>query len=286
MKLVTTTHLLTRRFGWEKTLDILKDAGFDAYDHLMYVSYEDMDTILSDEYAEKIKALKAHADKIGLPCTQVHAPFDDNQIGLTPAIIKVLEYASILDAEVVVVHPQTDNFKYYERKDELFKLNMEYYKNLIPYAEKYNVKIAIENMFGWDRDRLHNTENVCSHYPEFIQYVDAVESPYITACVDIGHCQIVHEAPENMLMKMGSRVGALHVHDNTGFDDAHNIPFSGTVNWDNVCKALADIDYKGNFTFESHRFFNQYMDDEHVINAVKYLEQVGRCLIRKIESYK
>ena len=284
MILATQIRFLSTKYSDIKAVEIIKNAGFDAYDYTMSVNSDNTDEFTSEFYWNKIKELKSHADAIGIQCVQAHAPYSGNQIRMLPAIIRSMEYASYLGAKVIVVHPITNNDCYYELKDELFAQNMEFYRNLITHAEKLNIKVAVENMFGWDRNRHHNTENPCSHSEEFIKYIDNLNSEHITACVDTGHCQLVHEAPENMLLKLEKRVGALHIHDNTGYDDAHNIPYSGTINWDNVCSALAEIRYDGSITFEADRFFTQQMEDELIPQAVRYLEQVGRSLIRKINN--
>jgi len=285
MKLVTPLGSLAIRFGWEKALKMAKEAGFDAFDCGLQTTTDEMDKFLSDEYWDKIKKIKALSDEIGLPCLQAHGPFDDDQREFLPAIIRAMEYAAYLGAEVIVVHPMTDNYNYYERVDELFEENMLLYRKLIPHAERLGIKVAVENMYGWDRIRRLNIESACSHSDEFMKYVDTLNSEYIVACVDTGHANIVSEKPENMLKRLGNRVGALHVHDNTGIDDAHKIPFFGDINWDNVCEALAKIGYSGNFTFETSMPI-KYMDDEMVPHAVKYMAELGKCLIRKIETAK
>lgn len=282
MKLVTTTGFLSGKFGDLRAVEIIKNVGFDAYDYNM-AHLESREEFMADSHWDKIKALKKKADRIGIECTQAHAPMIYDESIILPITVRSMEYAAYLGAEIIVVHPMTDNLGYYEHKNELFEKNMEMYKKLIPHAERLNIKIAVENMFGWDKDRMHNLENTCSHSEEFAKYVDAQNSEYIVACVDIGHAQLVHEAPETLLANLGKRVRAIHVHDNTGFDDAHNIPYSGTINWDNVCSTLYAMGYTGNFTFEADMFFSQYMDDEMILHAVKYLEQVGRSLIRKIK---
>lgn len=278
MKLVTNTGSLTGRFGDLRVVEIIKNAGFDAYDYTM-AHVDDREEFTAESRWDKIKDLKKRADEIGIECTQAHAPMIcDEKI-----IVRSMEYAAYLGAEIIVVHPITDNDGYYEHRERLFEENIEMYKRLIPHAERLNIKIAVENMFGWDRKRMLNTENTCSHSAEFAKYVDTLNSNFIVACVDIGHAQLVHEAPETLIANLSKRVQAIHVHDNTGFDDAHNIPYSGTVNWDNVCSSLFAIGYTGNFTFEADRFFSPYMDDEMILHAMKYLEQVGRSLIRKIK---
>lgn len=286
MKLVIPIGYLSSKFGVEKALEMVKAAGFDAYDYGMQVRVETMEEFLSDEHWEKVKGVKTHADKIGITCAQSHAPYGGAQAALLPAIIRSMEYAAYLGAEVIVVHPITDNDHYYERKEELFEENMNFYRQLIPHAERIGIKVAVENMYGWDRVRRLNIESACSHSEEFARYVDTLNSEYIVACVDTGHSQLVSEAPENMITRLGSRVGALHINDNTGIDDAHDMPYTGTINWDNVCAALAKIGYDGNFTFEAAGFYNRHMDEEFFPHVVNYFGHVGRSLIRKIENSK
>lgn len=284
MRLTVPSGFLRRKYGL-KAFDIIKAAGFDAFDFGSQTTEQDMEEFLSEERWQHVRQIKEHIDNIGLQCAQSHAPFGDDQMALLPAIIRSMEFASHLGAEVIVVHPITDNYHYYERQQELFEENMKFYRLIIPHAQRLNIKVAVENMYGWDNPKRLNIESVCSHSDEFIHYIDTLDSEYIVACVDTGHSLLVGEAPENMITRLGKRVGALHIHDNTGIDDAHNIPFSGVVNWDNVCKALADIGYNGNFTFECG-FYRNEMDDEQITHSAEFLAHIGRCLMRKIESYK
>ncbi len=284
MKLVTQTAELEKRFGAKKALTMISEAGFDGYDYTLCQIYNDDCRFNDDNYMEYAKELKEHADSLGLVCTQAHAPFPPSaEEPRFSRIVRSMEIAAYLGAEIIVVHPFIEQ-PYFEAKEALFERNMEFYCSLIPYAKQYGIKIAVENMYGWNRELHLNLDNVCSHYDEFIQYIDALDSEYITACVDIGHCVLVSENPENMIRKLSHRVGAIHAHDNSGLEDGHNIPYSGCVDWNNVCKALKDINYQGDFTFEADRFFRPSMDDDFIPIALKYLEQVGRSLIKKIDK--
>ena len=46
-------------------------------------------------------------------------------------------------------------------------------------------------------------------------------------------------------------LAALHVHDNFGIKDEHNIPGNGIIDWDGFVKALVDIGYDGVFSLET-----------------------------------
>ena len=76
----------------------------------------------------------------------------------------------------------------------------------------------------------------------------------------------------------------IHIHDVDCVSDNHTLPYTRKLNWDEICKTLAEMDYQGDFAYEVRSFFSPYMEDDFLPIAVKFAEQVGRSLIRKIES--
>ena len=80
------------------------------------------------------------------------------------------------------------------------------------------------------------------------------------------------------------RLSALHVHDNDYKNDTHTLPYYGKMNWDEITKALSDIKYKGRFTYEAAVFLKPLPhEEEAVLAGLKYMEAIGRFLIKKIE---
>lgn len=72
----------------------------------------------------------------------------------------------------------------------------------------------------------------------------------------------------------------LHVHDSNGYEDLHQIPGFAKAEWDEIMKALADIRYDGDFTFEADCFFNRFHPDLW-LDALVFMNKVGRLLINK-----
>lgn len=298
MILSTTTSILETKLpgGRNDAVKIIAAAGFDAVDLSMCEMRNENDPFNGDGYLEEAKRLRATAEENGIYFNQAHAyfPTSFNEPEKTEAafkkVVRGLETASAVGAKVVIVHP--NQHLYYMADDNakiLREMNLKFYSSLIPYCERYGVKIAVENM--WQRGKLSRVivDSTCSRPAEFCEYVDMLNSPYITACLDIGHCGLVGQTAENMIRHLGrDRLGALHVHDNNGKEDNHVSPMLtdvSTVNWEEVCKALAEIDYKGDFTFEADRLFDKVTEVTALYTA-KYLCEIGRYLIGKIEHYK
>ena len=81
---------------------------------------------------------------------------------------------------------------------------------------------------------------------------------------------------------LGPRVQALHIHDNDFRSDQHLPPYLGALDWDAITASLAVLGYSGDFTFEAANFYRRF-DQELLPAAARFLQQVGRHLIPKIE---
>lgn len=285
MKLVTQTEVLSDRFGDEKAVKIICESGFDGIDYSMFCMKDDNNLLNTASYKEHIKELKRIAQGYSLTFEQSHAPFppiienDDEYSRKTIEKVKrAIEIAGMLDAKICVVHPCVFSENQFER-------NMELYHSLEPYAKDYGVKIALENMWGWDDNLKRIVPNVCSAAEDFNRYVDAVNPDNFTACLDLGHCGLVGEDAASMIRDMGSRIGCLHIHDNDNIHDSHVLPYLSEMDWDSILRALADIDYAGNFTYEADGFLRMY-PDSMLPACERFMHDVGREMIKIINEYK
>lgn len=57
---------------------------------------------------------------------------------------------------------------------------------------------------------------------------------------------------------MGSRLKALHIHDNDAIYDSHYLPYMGNIDRKEFISALKDIGYAGVFTYEANKISNKY----------------------------
>ena len=128
-------------------------------------------------------------------------------------------------------------------------------------AEKYNVCLAVEN-------------SVYSDYPAYI--FDNIDSKNIGFCYDSGH-ENAFTPDFDYLSKYGDRMIAMHLHDNNGREDAHAIPFSGTINWSEKVEKLKKTRLWQSFiTLECHIRQNKSLDEdlEYIYGVAKRLGQM------------
>ena len=275
---ITIEHFPMRlRFGEEKALKMIKDAGFDGVDYSFNELGNGQAIDLSD-HENNAKKVKALLDDLGLSCSQAHAPFRlpyDTKFDMSDVhfadTVRSFEFASVIGAKDVVVHciPMPDNTDFYG-------YNYDFYKSLEPYAKDCGVNIAVENLVN----SIFWRPKTLSH---FIRMLD---SPVFCACVDMGHAMLMGLPPEDFVAGMDKGVmKCIHVQDTDGKVDRHWIPYQGVHNWDNVMKALAEYGYEGNLDMEIIHAYDA-LPDELMLPALEYTAKVGRYLADKFESYK
>lgn len=297
MKLTMNIAESEGRFGLEKALSIIKNAGFDSVDYGLG-AMEQKGSVLHDrtKYRAEAQRIRALADAAGLPITQTHAPFSFQDWNdpvayedfILPAIKRSLEISALLGAKIAVVHP-LHHWTYKGHEEEIFERNMVFYRSLIPLCKEYDIKVGIENMFQREMLRGQISFDTCNQIPEFIRYVDTLDSEYMVACLDIGHVGLPARDDEawDFIRALGhDRLQALHVHDNDYRVDKHALPYLGRIDWNEITKALGEIDYQGDFTYEVNltTFMSKFMSEELIPTAMRYAHDVGRHLCSLVDK--
>lgn len=286
MKLSSQTEYISARCDDFTAVKMICEAGFDAIDYSMFAMQDDDNILNTPAYKEHVLELKKLAESYGKHFNQAHAPFPTIRVGdnkynetILPKIKRAIEIAGLLEIENIVVHPVF----FEENKKEK---NIEMYLSLLEDAKAAGVKIALENMFGKKNPETgRQTPNVCSLGEEFADFYDALPSEYFSCCVDIGHCALVGDTPENVLRVMGDRVACLHVHDNDTYDDWHFPPFTLDLNWTEIAKALADINYQGYITLEADNILADIPTDLYPA-MLNYMYQAAKKVGDMVDGFR
>ncbi len=282
--LISTEINSFRAYGTDKeVIKLLKDSGFSAYDFSIFrpEQYADENCI------EKARELRAFADSIGILCNQTHAPFASvingdeayNQ-AMFPNLVRAIEISGVLGAKVCVVHPCND----YTAEE-----NKAFYESLAPYAEVAGVKIGVENMWNWyhkgKRDG-HVLPAACSHQDDFKKHMDLLDKTLFCANVDIGHAEMMHAYGTNaskMIETLGEYVQAIHLHDVDFWNDNHSLPFTQSIDFEEVIQSLEKIGYAGDITLEADTFASQ-VPKELLPAAAKYAAEVANYFKNRLKK--
>lgn len=113
-------------------------------------------------------------------------------------------------------------------------LGLDRLKKLTETAERLGVNLAFENL--WNLTNL-----------SFV--MEQLDSPRVGFCYDCAHHDRYY--PDLDLLTMyGSRMMALHLHDNSG-KAMHRLPMDGTIDWPETMKKIAETGYAGSTAIEA-----------------------------------
>lgn len=280
MKLAIEFYDAWLRWGIDGGVKALKDAGFDAIDMSYY--HAAADAFLGEDYREKALEVKAALHKYGMTCHQAHGPIemrygmamDDSE----PAFIRVkraIESAAIIGIRHIVIEgmevpaPSAS----YQNLD----YNCGYYRKLEPYAEKFGIVIAVENL------------KKSFTYPDLMnEALRRLDSPRFRALVDVGHTWVRADMqPGDYIRQLEGPICGLHVHDTHGVrqgEDEHLVPWLCELDYGDMLQALKEVGYQGDMTLEIRGFLSRYDDYGLLMPALRFAAAVGRKLIEMFHS--
>ena len=286
MKISTEIHSTAKLVGEEKAVELLAKAGFDAWDFSMFSMckydwdnrclLENNHPLAGGDYLAFARRLKQAGLDNGIVCNQSHAPFPTACAQIRAYYKRAIECTAEAGGEICIIHP--DNNKSAQE-------NAEIYFELLPFAKDCGVKIATENMWNWDEDKDESSFAACASSESFVEHIDVVNDPFLVACLDIGHAEMrgSGSGAANMIYALGSRLQALHIHDNDKWHDSHQIPFSMKIDFVPIVKALKEINYSGYFTLEADRYMAAY-NKENAFYGVQELAKSVRKLADMFEE--
>lgn len=268
-------------FGMRETFDIFARAGIEGMDFNTDVAEYYSQEHGRDFYVE----LGEYARDRGITICQAHAPFassypeKERTEKRFEEIVRGMRHAAWLGAPMIVVHPCCHlDYAVEGNPERLFEYNLDFYRRLIPYAQEYDIRIAIENI---------GRVSVTSTPERLAALYDTLNDPAFTICFDVGHCLFEKVDPAEAIRVLGDRLvhGCTHVHDNSGETDSHTLPFYGGVKWEEVMKALAEIGYAGDLNYEASGFLRNVPTDLYC-DGLLYMAKVGHYLIGRFHHHR
>ena len=231
----------------------------------------------TNEYLKFARELKKIGLDNGIVCNQSHAPFPVDIPEVRSYQKRAIECTAEAGGEICVIHP--DNNKSPEE-------NAEMYMELLSFAKDCGVKIATENMWNWHEGDEYSSFAACATSESFCQHLDVINDESFVACLDIGHAEMKGsgEGAVNMIHALGSKLQALHIHDNDLHHDTHQIPFSMKVDYEPIVKALKEVNYSGWFTLEATTYLAGF-DKDAVFAGVQNMAAAAKKLAGMFDSF-
>lgn len=275
MEISIQSYATTQNYETDKAFKILKESGFTAIDwalDLVWDRAEIKKGIMPDgtifdgtldeieaHFADELAAIR----KYGFKISQAHAAFPcyiEDKPEFNKYCIEVYKKTILLCDRVgcknLIIHgisryPDNKTHSY----EDIVKINMDMYTALIPTLLKTNVVVCLENLFFTIAEKRY--AGTCCDPHEACEYIDKLNAlagkECFGLCFDTGHINLVHCQPEYYIKTLGKRIKALHIHDNDMMGDNHLAPFTGKFDFMQFARALRDIGYDGDLSFETYR---------------------------------
>ncbi len=282
----------TRSVGKQNNIDNfklgIKRLEDSKFKYANFNFFEIQELLDKDDYKvifnELIKFLNASSITFNIAHAPIHYPFffntyyNRNDIDvLKDRILKSLDIAKEIGVQKIVIHVGTyldENYNYDVEKS--IEHNIKYLEPFVKKANENNILVAIENGTQMEKDEPL-FKNTTPYIDELIRIVEYYNNKYqkevLGICFDFGHANVGKLDMYNELTKIGSKLKVTHIHDNYG-TDSHNQPFDGTINWDDVRKALKDISYSGELTSEVRYTKEELSDSSNINKTYDLIEKI------------
>ena len=287
MRISTEIHSIARIAGMERAIELVAAAGFDCWDLSMFdMAKLDRETLRvmdndhplhSSDYAAFVKRLRLVGEDCGITCNQAHAPYPSRGREMMDYLKRAIECTAEAGGKICIIHP--DNNKSAQE-------NAEMYHALLDFAKPMGVKIATENMFNWDSVKDVSSPAACSSCEDFVAHLETVRDDSLVACLDIGHAEMRNGAGPgavNLVRALGHHLQALHIHDNDGRLDSHQLPFTMTIDYAPIVKAMKEIGYAGYFTLEADTYLGKFTADT-VYEGIQNMAAAAKRLADMFEN--
>lgn len=237
----------------------------------------------------------------GIAVSQMHMPYpicipgaraDLNAYLWNEAAPKSMRICAFFECPYIVVH----GFKlaYYLGSEEAeWERTERFIHSVAPMAREMGITICIENLY--DGIGGHLVEGPCCDAKKAVERIDRINDRYhaevLGFCFDTGHANLIGIDFERFITALGPRLKALHIHDNDGAADLHQIPFTFTktrgnkpsTDWDGFVRGLGNIRFDKTLSFETAPVLTAF-PDEMKQDVLGFICKVGECLAGKIEG--
>ncbi len=209
------------------------------------------------------------AKEAGIKIHQMHMPYPLyipggkqklNQYLQEVVAPKSLKVCEVFQCPYMVVH----GFKLAQHlgsEEAEWQQTEELLHSILPMAKEKGIILCIENLYTGTGG--HIVEGTCCNARKAAERIDRINQQYGTEvlgfCLDTGHANLVGLDFEDFIIRLGKRLKVLHVHDNDGIGDLHQIPFTFTktrenkvsTDWDGFLRGLRAIEFDQVLSFET-----------------------------------
>lgn len=286
--------------------EMLREAGFSCVDFSLngYLLNTDLYQGTRNRFFDRsIQELehyftphKEAAEATGIRIHQMHMPYpvyiptgkpELNEYLWNEVAPKSMQLCDFFSCKYIVIH----GFKltrYLGSEEAEWEQTEKFLDAIAPLAKEMGITICIENLY--DSIGGHLVEGPCCDARKAAERIDRINDRYhaevLGFCFDTGHANLVGIDFEQFLTTLGSRLKVLHIHDNDGIADLHQIPYTFTktrenktsTDWEGFLRGLRAIHFDQVLSFETAPVLSAF-PEEMKPEVLRFIRQIGRYFI-------
>ena len=237
---------------WEKSWTIDYKYYIDKVKKLGYDILEFQAQPLLEMTNEECRAIKKYADERGIklsyslglnPKYDVASPDKEVRAGGVEYLSNIVRKIAVMDGELFsgVTYAGwgvPDYFVDEAEKEALFCRSVDSMQQVMKVAEKEGVTVCCEAVNRFESPLINTAA-------EAIEYADMVNSKNIGIHLDTYHMNIEENNIGDAIRLVGKRLRHFHTGENN-----RNVPGRGHLDWDEIFKALKEINYENDIVSE------------------------------------
>jgi sugar phosphate isomerase/epimerase len=289
----------------------LKEIGFSSIDFSLhsYLTNKDLYKTKKSPFFDKseeelcdyFSALKNGCKETGIEIFQMHMPYPNyvptaskkfNDYLREVMAVKSMKICDYLGCKYIVIH----GFKLsrFLGSEELeWQETQKFLEFLAPFAAEHGITMCVENIY--ESAGSHIIEGPCCNAAKAVTRIDEMNDKYgaevVGFCFDTGHANLVGIKFQEFIETLGPRLKVLHVHDNDGMADLHQVPFTFTrsrenspsTDWDGFLKGLSAIGYDGVISFETSPVLKSFPPELRE-DALRLIYKIGCYFGEKVDE--
>lgn len=241
------------------------------------------------------------AKKLGIRIHQMHMPYPNfvpdapqelNDYLVREMAPKSMELCSFFDCRYIVVHGLKVK-RYYGTEEAEWEKTEEFLDTILPMAKEQGITVCVENIYT--SAGAHIIEGPCCNAAKAVERIDRINERYhaevLGFCFDTGHANLVGIDFEKFLLTLGSRIKVLHIHDNDGISDLHQMPFTFTktrenhpsTDWEGFLRGLKAIGFEKVLSFETAPVLQSFPPELRG-QALHLIAEIGNYFKKRLEE--
>lgn len=304
------THNAVSDENPEEGFSLIREAGFTCCDFSLnsYLKNTDLyqfklNGFFNPSIGELERFFTPHreaARKHGIRVHQMHMPYPNfvpdapqelNDYLVREMAPKSLQLCHFFGCRDIVVHGLKVK-RFYGTEEAEWEKTEEFLDTIAPVAKELQITICVENIYN--TMGAHIVEGPCCDAKKAAERIDRFNEKHhaqlLGFCFDTGHANLVGIDFERFLTTLGSRIKVLHIHDNDGISDLHQMPFTFTktrenhpsTDWEGFLRGLKSIGFDRVLSFETAPVLASFPPELRT-QALHLIAETGRYFAGKLE---